>query len=175
MCRASDKWIASTSAARLAHGTAQPFYHVLVDVRDRPGAVIAYVAQDLMAAVAAPTEAAHADELLVAHPLLTRYFASLDVSAGCYVPSATALAVAAATKSRSAAMSAASAAAAAARMVIGGGAAGAGGALAAAASGGGGAVDGSESSGSESESESDADAHSHGRGRGRGAAAAPLA
>lgn len=177
VCRASDKWIAATSAARLPHGTAQPFYHVLVDVRDRPGAAIAYVAQDLMQAVAAPADAARADELLVVHPLLTRYFASLDVGAGCYVPSATALAVAATTKARSATMAAASAAAAAARMVMNGGVAAADGELDG-ASGGDGSI-GHDTSDSESEPESDVDADgdagARGRGRGRGAAAAPLA
>lgn len=45
-CKASPDWIASTGAASLPAGLNQPFYYALVDVRDRPGCQVSYVAQD---------------------------------------------------------------------------------------------------------------------------------
>lgn len=48
VCRAAPEWVTGTGAAALPHGTAQPFYYALVDARDRPGAQVAYVAQDLV-------------------------------------------------------------------------------------------------------------------------------
>jgi len=96
-CAASSKWVAATGTARLPHGAAQPFYHCLVDVRDRPDAQISYVAQDnveLMTAVAgAPVSSAgiHASPLdrMVIHPLITRHFDSFRVGEGYYLPTAT--------------------------------------------------------------------------------------
>jgi hemimethylated DNA binding protein len=107
-CRASPEWVAATGTARLPHGTAQPFYHCLVDVRDRADAQISYVAQDnielltpaavLSAAPAAPTARAAvaaaapaaADPMacLVVHPLVSKYFAEYRPRQGLYVPSA---------------------------------------------------------------------------------------
>lgn len=45
-CEASNDWVERTGTQALPHGTAQPFYHCLVDVRDRPQAQVSYVAQD---------------------------------------------------------------------------------------------------------------------------------
>lgn len=100
-CRAAPEWVAATGCAALPHGLAQPFYYVLVDVRDRPGCQIAYVAQDLLAplsaSAAAGAEAPPAEKegaaaggglqsRLVLHPLLTAYFSSFTVATGTFVP-----------------------------------------------------------------------------------------
>lgn len=98
-CRAGAQWIASTGTARLPHGTEQPFYKCLVDVRDRPDAQISYVAQDYVELLtASATEHAHiaagaasAAELspcLVIHPAVTRFFSEFRVAEGFYVPTA---------------------------------------------------------------------------------------
>ena len=49
----------------LAHGAKQPFYHILVDVRDRPGGQTTYVAQENIVPSRKPH---HID-----HPLVDRY------------------------------------------------------------------------------------------------------
>lgn len=45
-CRQSDEWCETMEVDKLTHGRAQPFYHVLVDRRDRPGGQMTYVAQE---------------------------------------------------------------------------------------------------------------------------------
>ena len=45
-CQASEEWIAQMGVDRLPAGRAQPFFHVLVDERDRPGSQTTYVAQE---------------------------------------------------------------------------------------------------------------------------------
>jgi hemimethylated DNA binding protein len=82
--------IRNTGTQALPHGTAQPFYHCLVDIRDRPEAQVSYVAQDNVQLLEPEVAAApQADvERLVLHPLLTRYFSAYRVDAGCYVPGA---------------------------------------------------------------------------------------
>ncbi|KAL4425883.1 hypothetical protein ABPG75_009899 [Micractinium tetrahymenae] len=47
-------------------GRHQPFYHVLVDVRNRPGGQTTYVAQENVMHMRAPKE--------VLHPLVPRFF-----------------------------------------------------------------------------------------------------
>lgn len=99
-CRASEQWITNTGADKLPNGVHQPFYHCLVDVRDRPSAQISYVAEDLIEAFEPITtavageqkqQAAEADtaaalqRFLVIHPLLTRYFSRFVPSNGQYV------------------------------------------------------------------------------------------
>lgn len=106
-CKAGDKWVAATRSEALPHGTEQPFYHVLVDVRDRPDARVCYVAQDnidllinapaaetKIAAAAKPAASAAASSassasasasadlsrFIVIHPLLTRYFSTLKAN-----------------------------------------------------------------------------------------------
>lgn len=97
-CRAGDAWVATTGAAGLPHGTRQSFYYALVDVRDRPGASIAYVAADHVAPPRQPQQqqqhrldAAAADgggveERVVVHPLVPAYFASYDDELRAFVP-----------------------------------------------------------------------------------------
>lgn len=104
-CKAGDKWVAATRTDALPHGTAQPFYHVLVDVRDRPDARIAYVAQDNVELLPTPRAVAEreaasavaagsgdasaaAAEGIVIHPLLTRYFTNIRLNAAATAASA---------------------------------------------------------------------------------------
>lgn len=47
-CRASGEWVAATGARALPHGTAQRYFYVLVDCRDRPGATVAYLPRDVI-------------------------------------------------------------------------------------------------------------------------------
>lgn len=58
----------------LPGGRSQPFYHVLVDVRDRPGGQTTYVAQENAQPLRVPRE--------VAHPLTDRLFAAFDPASG---------------------------------------------------------------------------------------------
>ena len=44
-CQQSEAWMRSMNVDTLKHGRNQPFYHVLPDTRDRPGAQLTYVAQ----------------------------------------------------------------------------------------------------------------------------------
>lgn len=44
-CLASPAWMAAMRVDALSQGRFQPFYHVLVDERDRPGGVTTYVAE----------------------------------------------------------------------------------------------------------------------------------
>lgn len=98
VCRASEQWVAATGADKLPNGVHQPFYHCLVDVRDRPSAQISYVAEDLIEAFEPIAEqqqnndsnevvdtAAALQRFLVIHPLLTRYFSRFVPSNGQYV------------------------------------------------------------------------------------------
>ena len=47
-CNMSDEWIAQMGVEQLTRGRYQPWYHVLVDVRDRPGGQRCYVCHDNM-------------------------------------------------------------------------------------------------------------------------------
>lgn len=108
-CRAGGEWVAATGTARLPHGAAQPFYHVLVDVRDRPDAQVSYVAQDNIVLLtpaqvakasstsskavslpASPAAAAAARNTaaacLVVHPSAAAYLKEYLPAAGRYVP-----------------------------------------------------------------------------------------
>ena len=40
-CQQSEVWMKAMGVDSLKHGRSQPFYHVLPDVRDRPGAQVA--------------------------------------------------------------------------------------------------------------------------------------
>lgn len=70
-CHASAHWVSVTGTARLPRGTEQPFYTCLVDVRDRPGAAVSYVAEDNVGPLVL---AAGDSSAAVAHPLLLRHF-----------------------------------------------------------------------------------------------------
>lgn len=88
-CKAGPQWIASTGVAHLPHGTQQPFYHVLIDSRDRAGAQVSYVAQDNIHMLTG-SQGANVDPLarLVLHPLIGRYFAEYRPLDGYYAPNA---------------------------------------------------------------------------------------
>lgn len=45
-CLAPEEWIQKMMVDRLPHGRNQPFYNVLVDEKDRPGAQMTYVSED---------------------------------------------------------------------------------------------------------------------------------
>ena len=64
----------------LKHGRAQPFYHVLADTRDRPGAPVTYVAHENILPDT-PPEA-------LRHPLLDDFFSGFDAARGRFVPNA---------------------------------------------------------------------------------------
>lgn len=93
-CEASAEWVARNQVDALPHGTRQPFYKVLVDVRDRPEAQVSYVAQDNIAllssppgasvdgAAPAPAPAAR----LVLNPLVSQYFSEYKPVEGFYLP-----------------------------------------------------------------------------------------
>jgi hemimethylated DNA binding protein len=90
-CKASPEWVASTGTARLPRGTNQPFYHCLVDVRDRPEAQVSYVAQDnidMLFDEVSDDAAAAAAERIVVHPLAAKYFTSFSTLKGCFLPNA---------------------------------------------------------------------------------------
>lgn len=79
-CLQSEAWIKSMGVDGLKHGRAQPFYHVLPDTRDRPGALITYIAQESMLpdAPSAPFR----------HPMTAELFTGFEPSTGRHVPSA---------------------------------------------------------------------------------------
>ena len=77
-CQQSEGWIRSMGVDALKYGRNQPFYHVLVDVRDRPGAQITYVAQENVM-LDTPSVKLHL-------PMADDMFESFDVAEGRYVP-----------------------------------------------------------------------------------------
>ena len=82
-CSATDEWIEAMGVDTLPGGREQPFYHVLVDVRDRPGAQMTYVAQENIELDAPPEPLQHpkSADLLVA--------SSFDAERGTFEPKAT--------------------------------------------------------------------------------------
>ena len=64
----------------LTHGRNQPFYHVLPDTRDRPGAQLTYVAQENILADT-PSEP-------LQHPMTDEMFDHFDSGEGRFVPNA---------------------------------------------------------------------------------------
>ena len=62
----------------LEHGRNQPFYHVLPDTRDRPGAQLTYVAQENIM-LDTPSEP-------VQHPMINEMFDDFDAPNGRFVP-----------------------------------------------------------------------------------------
>jgi len=77
-CEQSEAWMASMHVGKLQFGRDQPFYHVLPDVRDRPGGLVAYVAQELLLldTPAEPTQ----------HPLASSVFEAFDAARGRFIP-----------------------------------------------------------------------------------------
>jgi len=78
-CKQSEEWMRSMHVDSLTHGRNQPFYHVLPDTRDRPGAQVTYVAQENVL-VDTPSEA-------LFHPLIDEMFTRFDAESGRFEPS----------------------------------------------------------------------------------------
>lgn len=75
-CRMDETWIQMMGVRCLERGPDQPFYHCLVDERDRPGAQTTYVAEDN---VHPSTEA-----FSIQHPLLSSLFTAVP-ELQCYI------------------------------------------------------------------------------------------
>eukprot|EP00962_Isochrysis_galbana_P037720 scaffold13249_cov118-Isochrysis_galbana.AAC.12 len=76
-CEQSEAWVASMHIDKLKHGREQPFYHVLPDTRDRPGASTAYVAHELLLLDTPPEP--------LQHPLTSSLFDRFDAASGRYL------------------------------------------------------------------------------------------
>lgn len=66
-CEASPSWVSMMNVGALERGPDQPFYHVLVDSRDRPGGQTTYVAEENI--MIRPW-------CEISHPLINKYFIS---------------------------------------------------------------------------------------------------
>lgn len=77
-CLADEAWIQQMRVDMLPSGREQPFYHVLVDERDRPGAQTTYVAQENIICMRRPGE--------VHHPLIPQLFVGFSPEDGAYIP-----------------------------------------------------------------------------------------
>lgn len=75
-CSAPREWKAAMKVDLLADGPNQPFYHVLVDTRDRPGGMSTYVAQENLEVQLQPSP--------VLHPWVPKFF--LGFQEDTYVP-----------------------------------------------------------------------------------------
>ena len=84
-CLQSEAWCAQMGVDTLPRGRLQPFYHILVDRRDREGGQITYVAEENVALP--PTDGAFAVEP-VQHPMVPELLrpASFDAERGEYEP-----------------------------------------------------------------------------------------
>mmetsp|Transcript_33932 Transcript_33932/g.56093 ORF Transcript_33932/g.56093 Transcript_33932/m.56093 type:complete len:441 (+) Transcript_33932:115-1437(+) len=78
-CKQSEGWIQTMHVDSLKHGRNQPFYHVLPDIRDRPGAQVTYVAQENVLPDTPPEP--------LNHPLVDEMFTTFDSALGRFVPS----------------------------------------------------------------------------------------
>ena len=78
-CEQSEAWIRQMDVDSLKYGREQPFYHVLPDTRDRPGAQVTYVAQENIMPDF-PSEP-------LQHPMVAEMFGSVDAAAGRREPS----------------------------------------------------------------------------------------
>jgi hemimethylated DNA binding protein len=88
-CEAGAEWCARNGV----DDPRQPFYTILVDVRDRPAAQVTYVAQGALRLLSgggggggggAPANAPA--DCLVLHPLVATHFEAFDARAGAFVP-----------------------------------------------------------------------------------------
>eukprot|EP00850_Spirogloea_muscicola_P008479 SM000045S16224 [mRNA] locus=s45:295652:298329:- [translate_table: standard] len=82
MCCESDTWAESAEVDRLPRGRCQPFYQVLVDRRDSPGFVVAYVPEER---IVVPGEK-DKERSPFDHPYTYLLFLGVD-SAGDFIPS----------------------------------------------------------------------------------------
>eukprot|EP00898_Chlorokybus_atmophyticus_P000875 jgi/Chlat1/1789/Chrsp134S02097 len=78
-CTASETWVNMMHVDALPHGRDQPFYHVLVDLHDRPAVVNTYVAQENL------EDYRVTGSTLIEHPLIKELFVGID-DTGCYRP-----------------------------------------------------------------------------------------
>jgi hemimethylated DNA binding protein len=78
VCEASAAWCERNGAE-----PRQPFYTLLVDVRDRPEAQVTYVAQGALQLLSG---GGGGPACLVLHPLLSQHFEAFDAAAGAFVP-----------------------------------------------------------------------------------------
>ena len=79
VCKQPEEWCRAMNVDALSGGRSQPFYHVLVDRRDRPGAQTTYVAQQNIL----PQPPEPVDHPSFSQPLFT---GELDEAAGTWVP-----------------------------------------------------------------------------------------
>jgi len=77
LCNAPEEWCKAMRVDILPRGRQQPFYHVLVDVRDRPGGQTTYVAEENVALA----RRSH----LLDHPLVEKYFQMRRAADGGWV------------------------------------------------------------------------------------------
>jgi hemimethylated DNA binding protein len=86
-CEAGAEWCARNGVA----DPLQPFYTVLVDVRDRPEAQVTYVAQgalQLLSGGGGGGGGGGGADCFVAHPLLLNHFHAFDAASGTFAPRA---------------------------------------------------------------------------------------
>jgi len=76
-----NAWARSMNSGNLKYGQRQPFYHVLPDTRDRPGAQVVYVAQENLV-LDMPAKAPQ-------HPLINKLFTGFDTTLGVFLLSTT--------------------------------------------------------------------------------------
>ena len=74
----TEAWIETMGVDGLPKGRDQPFYHVLVDARDRAGDQVTYVAQENMQQPDAAMGAAASEFVLSGEPLRHRLLTSLQ-------------------------------------------------------------------------------------------------
>lgn len=87
-CGQPESWIRQMGVDMLPRGRYQPWYHVLVDVRDRPGGQYCYVCHDNISLWVAGAEDLETDLGPIQHPDLFAVFVGYDATRGRYaVPS----------------------------------------------------------------------------------------
>ena len=77
-CTMSEGWMRANGVDALKRGRKQPFYQVLPDTRDRPGAPVNYVAHEHLIPDTPPEP--------LKHPLISELFARFDAPSGRFVP-----------------------------------------------------------------------------------------
>ena len=78
-CTQTEDWCKKNGVDALARGRAQPFYNVLVDRKDRPGATMTYVAQENLD---------RSPARIIEHPFFTTasFTGEVDAAAGVWKP-----------------------------------------------------------------------------------------
>ena len=78
-CTQTEEWCKKNGVDALARGRAQPFYNVLVDRKDRPGATMTYVAQENLD---------RSPARIIEHPFFTTasFTGEVDAAAGVWKP-----------------------------------------------------------------------------------------